>query len=419
MLPAMPERKDAKIAPPKSAWETALAGQWWFVSGFWLLLTLAVVLAESMEFPYDITHGLRVASTRWLPWVFLTPALSWLTSRFRLEWSSWPKTIGVYLVACAVIVTGLGALAYFAQEPSRNERFPFSRHDDFDRFHGPRGHDRFSPDSNSSHPGNGPRPPGFDSPRMNSLQLMRVALVQFPTFWLVVLALHSLRFYQQAKERERHEAELESSLTSARLQALRMQLNPHFLFNTLNSIASLIHENPKAADDMIGSLSELLRLTLDSTDRQEASLREELHLLDLYLRIEQTRFGDRLKIEKQVETTALDSVVPILILQPLVENAVKHGIESKLGPGLISITAIRSDGSLILQIADNGRGPAKSDKGEIKEGVGLGNTRARLQALYGVRGSMEIRCPENGGCLVEIKIPWRTVSSSDLSGSKT
>ncbi len=224
----------------------------------------------------------------------------------------------------------------------------------------------------------------------------------------MVLALHGLHFYQQAKERERHAAELESSLVNARLQALRMQLNPHFLFNTLNSIASLVYENPKGADDMIGSLSELLRLTLNTTDRQEASLREELHLLDLYMRIEQTRFGERLKLDKSIEPAALDAVVPIFILQPLTENAVKHGLESQLGPCLISVVAKRSGDSLLLQVADNGRGPVATIPGEIKEGVGLGNTRERLLALYSGKASMDIRRPENGGCLVEITLPWRT-----------
>ncbi len=408
-------------APPAPA--AAFAGQWWLVSGFWLLLTLAVILAESLEFPYDVTHGLRVAGTRWLPWVVLTPAISWLTSHYRLQWSSWPRTIGIYLVICAVVIAGLGALSYYVEPFSRSDASNFPRHDRDDRFdhgRGPRSRDHFLSDPNSGRFPDGPKLQSRDQSRATTSRLIRTASIQLPTFWLVVLALHGLHFYQEAKERERREAGLQSSLVLARLQALRMQLNPHFLFNTLNSIASLVYENPKAADDMISSLSELLRMTLNSSNRQEATLREELHLLDLYLQIEQARFGERLKLEKEIEPAALDAVVPILVLQPLAENAIKHGLESQLGPGLVSVSATRSEDLLILQVADNGRGPTSREDGNIKEGVGLGNTRARLQALYGDKSSMEIRSPEKGGCLVEIKIPWRTVFEMESSlGAKS
>lgn len=417
---AMPHRPDGqKVTTPAGARYGAFAGQWWLVSGFWLLLTLAVVLADSLEYPYDITHGLNVAGSRWLPWVFLTPAISWLTSHYRLQWTSWPRTIGIYLVACALVIIGMGVLAYYANPDLRNEgRNNFRRdHDNgFEHSRSPHGRERFPQEATPGRFPGGPKSPGRDG-RSNSLRLIQVASIQLPTFWLVVLALHGLHFYQQAKERERHEAELESSLVLARLQALRMQLNPHFLFNTLNSIASLVYENPKAADDMIGSLSELLRLTLNSTDRQEAALREELHLLDLYLRIEQERFGERLKLRKEIDPAALDAIVPILVLQPLAENAVKHGLESQLGPGLVSVVAKRAGNDLLLQVADNGRGPMTNEEGNVKEGVGLGNTRARLQALYGDKGSMEIREPDSGGCLVEIKIPWRTVFGMESSGT--
>jgi len=184
-----------------------------------------------------------------------------------------------------------------------------------------------------------------------------------------------------------------------------MQLNPHFLFNTLNSIASLVHEQPRA-EEMIEALSDLLRLALDASARQEVTLREELHFLDRYLLIEQIRFGERLRVEKQIDVSALDALVPILILQPLVENAVKHGIESQLAPGVIRVTAERAGKALILLVKDEGRGRAAS-QGPLREGVGLSNTRSRLKELYGGRASLVLKPGAAGGFAAEVQLPWR------------
>jgi sensor histidine kinase YesM len=246
-------------------------------------------------------------------------------------------------------------------------------------------------------------------PRETAFLVLRRITFQLPVFWGLVGIAHALRFYEQSKARERREAELEVRLVEARLQALRMQLNPHFLFNTLNSIASLVHEQPQA-EEMIEALSDLLRLTLSASDRQDVTLREELHFLDRYLLIEQMRFGERLQVEKQIDVGALDSVVPILILQPLVENAVKHGIEAQIAPGLIRIVAERAGTTLRLAVSDNGRGLAGN--GKHKEGVGLRNTRARLKELYGENASLELKPGEAGGLIAEIRMPWRTVAGS-------
>ena len=190
-----------------------------------------------------------------------------------------------------------------------------------------------------------------------------------------------------------------------------MQLNPHFLFNTLNSIASLVHEQP-LAEGMIEALSDLLRLTLSASDRQEVTLEEELHFLDRYLLIEQTRFGDRLRVEKQVEPATLEAVVPILILQPLVENAVKHGIEAQIAPGLIRIEAQRVGDTLRLAVSDNGPGLASLGEGGLKERVGLSNTRSRLKELYHGQAALEL-CPgKDGGLSAQVQLPWHTTVSN-------
>src|SRR5262249_1268645 len=231
--------------------------------------------------------------------------------------------------------------------------------------------------------------------------------LQLPTFWGLVGVAHALRFYERARVRELREAELESRLAQARLEALRMQLHPHFLFNTLNSIASLVHDQPQVAEEMIESLSELLRVTLNHSDRQEVTVREELEFLDGYLRIEQTRFGERLRVEQRIDPDVGDAMVPTLVLQPLVENAVRHGIEKQIAPGCISITIERAGANLRLRVNDNGRG-CQTARPKLKEGVGLSNTRSRLKELYGESGLLELQSGGSGGFLATVTIPWRT-----------
>jgi sensor histidine kinase YesM len=248
-------------------------------------------------------------------------------------------------------------------------------------------------------------------PRETAFVVLRRITYQLPVFWGLVGVAHALRFYERARSRERREAELESRLAQARLQALRMQLNPHFLFNTLNSIASLVHDQPRA-EGMIEALSDLLRLALGTSESQEVTLREELRFLDRYLLIEQTRFGERLRIETRIDVSALEAFVPILILQPLVENAVKHGIETQIAPGIIRIEAERAGEALRLAVSDNGRGLAAAADGNVKEGVGLSNTRSRLQELYGQGGSLELVPGKTGGLSAEIWVPWRTAVTS-------
>ncbi len=192
------------------------------------------------------------------------------------------------------------------------------------------------------------------------------------------------------RERERTELELRSNLAEARMQSLKMQLQPHFLFNTLNAIATLIHKNPRAADEMLGELSELLRTALEAPDWH--SLEREMNFLNQFLRIQQMRFGDRLRVTTRVEPEALGAEVPAMILQPIVENALRHGIEAQVGPGQLEVVARRIDDSLELVVSDNGR----SLNGEWREGIGLKNTRARLQQHFGSRHQFEIQRGERG-----------------------
>jgi hypothetical protein len=225
-------------------------------------------------------------------------------------------------------------------------------------------------------------------------------------YWGIVAAAHGLGYYRSSKERELRASQLEGRLAQARLQLLQMQLHPHFLFNTLNTISELVHEDPETADRMITGLSDLLREALAAGSVQVVPLRRELALLERYLEIQRTRFGDRLRLNIDVEPRALDAFVPHLLLQPIVENAIRHGIGSQARHGRVSIAARVTGGSLQLVVEDDGRGFQHTDA-EASEGVGLSNTRERLQALYGEAARLTMQGGPQGGVILTIVVPLR------------
>jgi sensor histidine kinase YesM len=226
-------------------------------------------------------------------------------------------------------------------------------------------------------------------------------------YWVILSVAHAIVLYRKFQERVTRTAELEKRLVEARLQALQMQLNPHFLFNTLHAISALMHQNVDAADRMITRLSELLRHALESTDQQEVPLREEIAFLKRYLEIEETRFGDRLTIELIIPPETEDLLVPNLVLQPLVENAIQHGIEPHARPGRVTVSARRDADALWLEVRDTGNGVASTD---WSEGVGLTNTRNRLRQLYGERQTFTLGNAEGGGFRSLVKLPVRSVA---------
>lgn len=208
-------------------------------------------------------------------------------------------------------------------------------------------------------------------------------------------------------QRQTQAVELQRQLTEARLQALRMQLNPHFLFNTLHAITAFVERDPDAVYRMVARLSEILRHALERSDQQEVPLSEELDFLDKYLEIIQIRFGDRVLITKEIDLDALEALVPDLILQPLVENAVEHGVSRITEEGEIVIRAERWQERLHLSIQDNGPGlPLDADA--RGSGVGVQNTRERLQQLYGSAASLSFHDAPGGGCIVRLAFPYHT-----------
>lgn len=221
-----------------------------------------------------------------------------------------------------------------------------------------------------------------------------------------IIAAHQLVEYY--KSRAVLESQMEMRLAQANLLALKMQLHPHFLFNTLNAISSLMHENVKAADEMLNQLSEMLRATLLSSDIQEVTLEEELKLLRLYLEIEKTRFGDRLRFEIKVDPETDNAYVPNLILQPLVENSIRHGINKRRGPGYVEICAKRQADMLEITVRDDGVGLPADDVQKLRAGIGLGNTQTRLSQLYGGMQRFELSKAPGGGTKVILTIPFHT-----------
>ena len=229
-------------------------------------------------------------------------------------------------------------------------------------------------------------------------------------YWGVIVVEHAYDYYQKLQERELRASQLEAQLAQAQLQVLKMQLHPHFLFNTLNAISALIRESPDEADEMVSRLGDLLRMTLETAGLQEVPFKKELEFLKHYLDIEQTRFQDRLKVEMVIEPETLDGLVPSMILQPLVENSVRHGVAPRPEGGCIKIRAWRDNSLLRLEVEDDG--PGLSGDKPPKERVGLTNTRARVRNLYGDEHGLKLRHAAGGGLVVSLSIPFRTVEDS-------
>jgi two-component system, LytTR family, sensor kinase len=301
----------------------------------------------------------------WYAFAILSIPVWWLARRFPIERGNWPRTLVVHLAGAALFsicwMLFRSAIELWQSRTTFETAFTHA--------------------------------------------LVTTFVVNTLIYWALVSLSHALGYYLKYQERTVRAAELEKRLTEAKLQALQMQLNPHFLFNTLHAISSLMHQNVEAADRMLTRLSDLLRYALESTDSQEVPLRKELDFLTRYLEIEQARFGERLQVRLQIDPEAMDANVPNLILQPLVENAIKHGIEPHARPGIVELRARRENGALQLEVEDNGAG--LQPDGPSGFGLGLSNTRARLEQLYGPNHRLEMLNGARGGLLVRLSIPWR------------
>jgi two-component sensor histidine kinase len=395
---------------------------WGFVLGLLALLIVAfagqdVLTGENI----DWIQALRRSVNERFPWVLISPVVVFLAQRFPIERGKIFAGITVHLLACigALMLCawlsptprfppGFRPQPPFAGGPENPERFPPGR-----------GPEEFPPPNRelrSAEPG---RPgesfrPGVQRPFFRRLAIRAPANI--PIYFVLVSVVHALTYSRRLEERERSASQLEARLTEAKLDALRSQLQPHFLFNTLNAISTLVHKDPAAADEMITNLSELLRAAMDTTE-QEIPLRRELDFLNRYLEIQQVRFADRLRVEKEIDALALDGLVPALILQPLVENAIRHGIEPQSSTGLVRIRVRREGNILRLSVRDSGSGAKEQNKEQ--PGIGLANSRARLQALYGDRAQLMLNSAPEGGFAVELEIPFHEQLESARSPGDT
>lgn len=385
--------KGHRFAPPQP-WErgplqpvTTLIRRWKFwalLLALWSIPALIgslvyylrmVPTGEAVTWRYALTYQFAA----WVPWIAMTPFVLALGRRFSLERSRPWVAMTVHLAGGLVVgalylalaLAGMRAVAY---EPPAN---PFwTAYADW----------------------------------MLPTYLEFAVLTYFAILGLV----YALEYYRRYVTGTVHASRLEAELARAQLQALRTQLQPHFLFNTLHAISSLMDEDIRAARRMIARLADLLRSTLDTTDQPEITLLRELETLELYLDIERERFSDRLRVELEVHPDTLEARVPNLVLQPLVENAIRHGIAPLQRGGRITVSAAREAGRLVLGVEDDGAGSRDS---QPQEGVGLRNTRARLARLYPAEHEIVIDRPSEGGFRIRIVIPFLTDRSTNGAGT--
>jgi two-component system, LytTR family, sensor kinase len=323
--------------------------------------------------PLTFGHSLLAGLADWYVWAAFTPVVFSLGQRFRLERHRWVAA-GLFHLVFGTMVA-LGDLALVTA---------INRH--------------FGP--TVSYVG----PVFWDVYLKIVLRYFHFAFI---IYWVIVAAAHAAQYYRSSRDRELEASQLQSELTLAQLAALRMQLQPHFLFNTLHTIASLVRDGRgEAATSTIARLGELLRQTLGSLQRNEVPLREELSFIEAYLEIEQTRFSDRLTVRFDVDRDTLEAPVPNMSLQPLVENAIRHGIARDPSAGRIEIRARQHDGRLRIEVRNDGPAYA-GNGGGAAVGVGLANTRARLSRLYGAGYRLDLVPDDAGGTLAVLEVPWQ------------
>ena len=319
--------------------------------------------------------------TYWYVWALFTPSIVWLSQRFRLERQGLGRAILVHLPAVALF-----SLAHIAAMGWVQWWFVTLDGRTFSWWY----------------------------------EVKRSALQNFDwemmTYWAIAGLSHAVLYYGESRRRALRASQLEIRLVEAQMAALRQQLQPHFLFNTLHAISALMHTDVEAADRTLVRLSDLLRMTLENMGQPEITLHEELDFLSKYLEIEQTRFADRLFVKFDVQPETLDVLVPTLLLQPLVENAIKHGISRKSGPGHIQISARRDDTKLWIEVRDDGRGLSETALTALQKGIGVSTTRARLQHQFGADFRFEFHRLEEGVAVV-VALPWRIDRRDDDAAS--
>ena len=367
------------------------------IAAFWALFALVTIANRLL----DPRRPLAIESIQYWTvaaavlqstlWALCTPLLFHVAARLGGE-RGYRVTNVLLALAAAVIVA---MLVSTLQELVRHAAFPEP----------PRRGGRFG----------GPRRGGGGFGPFGSFQLLNDLVIALGVLMAGLARAYSLRL----RARQELATRLQAQLAEARLDALRRQLDPHFLFNTLHAVSSLVERDPRGVRRMISRLSELLRHSIEGAAVPEIPLRQELELLGRYVDIMQVRFQGKLTVEQAVDERALDALVPNLILQPLVENAIRHGVEQLAEEGRIAISAALDGGDLLLRVQDNGPGAERAPAGAAPSaeggGVGLRNTRARLAQLYGAAARFTLMPAPGGGTVAEVRIPFHTRAVTDAA----
>ncbi len=341
--------------------------------GLWTLLALLSASQAGLSRIYDgepVAWGriILLSLADWYTCAAFTPVVFWMVRRWPLE----RRGLGGRLARYAALTSVMVVLKYAIYVPIRESLAPATG-------------------------------PSLDRVLVQSF------FAEFLFFVAVIGIVHAIESYRWLKQRELRASQLEALLSHSQLEALRRQIHPHFLFNTLHGISTLMHRDVALADEMLARLADLLRATLDREGVQEVTLKEELAVLDRYLGIMQIRFGDRLGVSIDVPSEVEGAFVPHLLLQPLVENAIQHGIAHRAGAGHVRVVARAApDGrALAITVADDGPGLGSRGDEVTREGIGLSNTRLRLRELYGDAGTLTIAGAEGQGTEVTVQVPRR------------
>ena len=371
------EQEFESKSPAKSMWQrrwVRLALIW----GIWTFIGIVFTLqgyftSYRSERPIALTDSLYLQMTWSYLWALATPLVLWAAARLPIERNNWLRSSLLHVpigIVLSVILTALGhVLNWLYWGWMMGKPFSFER-------------------------------------------MSRFVVANFSEgigiYLLIALTSYAFNYYRRFREGQLRTFQLEAQLSQAQLQALKMQLHPHFLFNTLHSISALLNQDTEAARKMITRLGDFLRLTLENSGSQEVTLQQEMEFLSCYLEIERIRFRNRLVTHMDVAPQALEAKVPNLILQPIVENAIRHGIAPRSTPGLIEIEAKHQNGTLRIQVRDNGPGLPKHRTTEIlfKKGLGLSNTETRLERLYGAAHLFDLSNNPDGGLTVTLEIPF-------------
>ena len=347
----------------------------WTIVGLFFACQLYLATLNG-EHPVKWSSALFMQLTDVYLWALVTPLVLWLARRFQLERHSWRRNLSLHALFSVIntifVLSVFSVVNYFYYVRPMGKPFSLV--------------------------------PLLRTIAFNSSEHLAI-------YWLILLVVHALAYHHRYRQGELRASQLESQLSNAQLQSLKMQLHPHFLFNTLHSISALLNKDTEAARKMISRLGDFLRLTLENSGTQEVTLGREMEFLMCYLEIERIRFHDRLTTRIYVDPNALDVRVPNLILQPIVENAIRHAIAPRSTPGEIKIQAKQTGHMLRIEVRDNGPGifMNRSAENQLQKGLGLANTQSRLERLYGEAYSFELANNPDGGLVVTLEIPRKRI----------